>query len=149
MIRLAIVIYFVVCVVGFYMGFSIEQTDPQSAGYAAALHRSTILFWAMAGLVGTCQGGIQALSRSFFGKLIPPRRSNEFFGFFDVFGKFAAVLGPALYALTVYLTGRSSFGILSLMLLFAGGFIALSLGRKQLAAAEEQGREAARRSRQS
>jgi MFS-type transporter involved in bile tolerance (Atg22 family) len=108
------------------------------ADFAKALHRAALLFWAMAALVGTCQGGIQALSRSFFGKLVPPNRSNEYFGFFDIFGKFAAVLGPALYSLTADLTGRSSFGILSLILLFAIGFAIILTGRKHLRQAEEQ-----------
>ncbi len=136
MIRLAIIIYFAICVVGFYMGYSLENVPVGSAAYANALQRSTRLFWAMAVLVGTVQGGIQALSRSFFGKLIPPHRSNEYFGFFDIFGKFAAVLGPALYALIVNLTGRSSYGILSLIVLFACGLVTLWLGRKNIAAAE-------------
>ena len=116
------------------------------ADFARALHRSSILFWAMAALVGTCQGGIQALSRSFYGKLIPPNRSSEYFGFFDIFGKFAAVMGPALYALIANLTGRSSYGILSLMLLFAIGLATLYLGRSQLARAETLGTDAERRS---
>jgi UMF1 family MFS transporter len=148
MIRLAIIIYFIICAVGFYMGFSLETVSPASPLYAAALQRSTYLFWGMAVLVGTCQGGIQALSRSFFGKLIPPRRSNEFFGFFDIFGKFAAVMGPALYALIANLTGRSSYGILSLMVLFACGLLTLWFGRRNLALAEAKGAEAARNSRE-
>jgi UMF1 family MFS transporter len=143
MIRIAIMIYFLICSVGFYMGRSIEIAD--SAGSGQALERATILFWAMAVLVGTCQGGIQALSRSFFGKLIPANRSNEFFGFYDIFGKFATVIGPALYALTANLTGRSSFGILSLMLLFAIGLVVLWLGRRHLAQAEQQAAAAERR----
>ena len=118
------------------------------ADYADALKRAAMLFWGMAVLVGTCQGGIQALSRSFFGKLIPPSRSNEFYGFFDIFGKFAAVMGPALYALVASATGRSSFGILSLMLLFAIGLLTIVLGRKHLRQAEIQAAEAARLSRE-
>lgn len=114
-----------------------------AADFDRALSRSSMLFWGMAVLVGTCQGGIQALSRSFFGKLIPARRSNEYFGFFDIFGKFAAVLGPALYSLTANLTGRSSYGILSLMLLFAIGLATITIGRKQLRQAEKQATEAA------
>ena len=109
-----------------------------SAPYRNALSRSSMLFWAMAALVGTVQGGIQALSRSFFGKLVPPRRSNEFFGFFDIFGKFAAVMGPALYAFIAHATGRSSFGILSLLLLFAIGLTVMAIGRKHLQEAERQ-----------
>ena len=54
-------------------------------------------FWMLAVLCATSQGGIQALSRSMFGKLIPDKaRSGEFFGFFDIFGKFSSIIGPAL-----------------------------------------------------
>ncbi|HAL73598.1 MAG TPA: MFS transporter [Clostridiales bacterium] len=154
MISIAIVVYFFICTVGFYMGYSVEQAqaafarDFNEAAQATAMQRANILFWAMAVLVGTCQGGIQALSRSFFGKLIPPSRSNEFYGFFDIFGKFAAVIGPALYALVANLTGRSSYGILSLMLLFAIGLLTIVFGRKHLQQAEFQASEAVRRSRE-
>ena len=59
-------------------------------------------FWMLAVLCATSQGGIQALSRSMFGKLIPDKsRSGEFFGFFDIFGKFSSIMGPALVALSV------------------------------------------------
>ncbi len=104
-----------------------------SADYDGALGFSTTLFWILSVLVGTSQGGIQALSRSFFGKLIPAEKSNEYFGFFDIFGKFAAVVGPALYAVFADMTGRSSTGILSLILLFAIGWVILFVGRKQFA----------------
>lgn len=114
----------------------------RSGDFDFALKRSSFLFWAMAALVGTCQGGIQALSRSFFGKLIPPQRSSEFFGFFDIFGKFAAVIGPALYAFMANLTGRSSFGILSLILLFAIGLGCVAFGQKHLRVAEANAMQA-------
>ena len=104
--------------------------------YDAALKRSNIMFWCMAVLVGTCQGGIQSLSRSYFGKLVPPKKSNEYFGFFDIFGKFAAVIGPALYAFLSNLTGRPSMGILSLMFLFVIGAVILVAGKKHFAAVE-------------
>jgi MFS transporter, UMF1 family len=154
MISIAIIIYFFICTVGFYMGYSVEQAqaafakDMKEAALAAAMQQATMLFWAMAVLVGTCQGGIQALSRSFFGKLIPPNRSNEFYGFFDIFGKFAAVIGPALYAFVANMTGRSSYGILSLMLLFAIGLLTIVIGKKHLRQAELQASEAVRRSRE-
>ena len=58
-------------------------------------------FWVMAVMVATSQGGIQALSRSMFGKMIPDKkRTGEFFGFYDIFGKFSAIMGPALVGLT-------------------------------------------------
>lgn len=115
-------------------------TDPTAAtDYDKALNRAGMLFWAMAVLVGSVQGGIQAISRSFFGKLVPPKRSSEYFGFFDIFGKFAAVIGPALYAFSGAITGRPYVGILSLILLFAGGLIVMFIGRHHLAAAEASG----------
>lgn len=100
-----------------------------------------ILFWVLAFMVGTVQGGIQALSRSYYAKLIPPERSNEYFGFFDIFGKFAAVVGPALYALCYGLTGKASFGILSLIVLFFAGGMMLIMGRKKLLATEQSVRQ--------
>lgn len=100
--------------------------------FREAILLSTILFWAMAFLVGTVQGGIQAVSRSYFGKLIPKERSNEFFGFFDIFGKFASVLGPFLYSLVGGWTGRSSYGVLCLIGLFLIGLGIMIGGRKQL-----------------
>lgn len=100
--------------------------------YAGALQLSSLLFWILAFLVGTVQGGIQALSRSYFGKLVPPERSNEYFGFYDIFGKFASVIGPMLYSLFYMATGRASIGIISLLVLFGVGGILLFVGRKHL-----------------
>ncbi|WP_342565649.1 MFS transporter [Paenibacillus sp. FSL R7-0345] len=73
-------------------------------------------------LIGSAQGGIQALSRSYFAKIIPKENSNEFFGFYNIFGKFAAILGPALMALTTTLTGNATYSILSIIPLFLIGF---------------------------
>lgn len=83
-------------------------------------------FWVLAMLVASSQGGIQALSRSYFGKLVPKENSNEFFGFYNVFGKFAAIMGPILVAVTAQLTGDSRFGVFSLVILFIIGLIVLS-----------------------
>ena len=99
-----------------------------------AVSFSTVLFWAMAILVGTVQGGIQAVSRSYFGKLIPKERSNEFFGFFDIFGKFASVMGPFLYATIGAWTGRSSYGVLALIALFLVGLFIMIAGKKDFEA---------------
>ena len=99
-----------------------------------AVSFSSILFWAMAFLVGTVQGGVQAVSRSYFGKLIPKDRSNEYFGFFDIFGKFASVLGPLLYSTIGAWTGRSSWGVLCLIALFLVGLLIMILGKKHLEA---------------
>ncbi len=137
MIGVAIAVYFLICVVGFYMGYIIEA-DPNATATAQTL------FWMMAFLVGTVQGGIQALSRSYFSRLVPPDKSNEYFGFFDIFGKFATVVGPFLVALVTGFTGRSSFGILSLLVLFAVGGLLLFLGRNYMKASEQEA-EAARK----
>lgn len=106
--------------------------------YKEAIGRSTIMFWAMAILVGTVQGGIQAISRSYYGKLVPKERSNEYFGFFDIFGKFAAVIGPLLYAFIGGLTGRPSLGTLALLTLFLVGFLILLAAKKPLNELEQR-----------
>ncbi len=109
-----------------------QVSRPLADSYRDAIKFSSTLFWAMAVLVGTVQGGIQATSRSYFGKLIPKKRSNEYFGFFDIFGKFASVVGPFLYAFISGLTGRSSLGTLCLLVLFLVGFIILWRAKEPL-----------------
>ena len=79
------------------------------------------LFLLLALLVAANQGGIQALSRSFYGKLIPAEHAAKYFGFYNIFGKFAAVLGPALVGASGWLFGGAQYGILSLFVLFAAG----------------------------
>ena len=116
-------------VLGTFAEFLGSRTD-EIQGFRKAVSFSTILFWAMAVLVGTVQGGIQAVSRSYFGKLIPKERSNEFFGFFDIFGKFASVMGPFLYATISRWTGRSSYGVLALVALFLVGLVIMVKGKK-------------------
>lgn len=74
-------------------------------------------------MIGSAQGGIQALSRSYYGKIIPKERSNEFFGFYNIFGKFAAIIGPFLMALTTTMTGDARYSILSIIPLFIIGLI--------------------------
>jgi UMF1 family MFS transporter len=81
----------------------------------------TSVFWAIAFLVGSSMGGIQALSRSFYGKLVPPEKSAEFFGFYNVFGKFAAIAGPFLMGGVGALAGHSRWGVLSILILFIIG----------------------------
>ena len=83
-------------------------------------------------MVGTVQGGIQAVSRSYLGRLIPKKQSNEYYGFFDIFGKFAAFLGPFLYATVGQATGRSSYGVLALSMLFLAGLILLIAGKRSM-----------------
>lgn len=121
LIRGAVCIYLLICTVGFIMGFGLEQ------GFFG-IETAVVLFWLLAGLVGTVQGGIQAISRSYFCQMIPPENSGEFFGFFDIFGKFATVLGPLLYALVRGVTGSPAYAILSIIALFFLGLIMLGIG---------------------
>jgi UMF1 family MFS transporter len=87
----------------------------------AASMRQVWEFYAMAIGIGLVQGGVQALSRSYFASIIPPDRSAEFFGFFNLVGRFASILGPLLIAGTESLTHSHSLGISSVALLFAAG----------------------------
>lgn len=93
--------------------------------FAAFFLRSATEFWILAICVGLFQGGIQALSRSEYGKLIPKDNANEYYGFFDIFGKYAAVMGTLLVSVFTQITGNASLGILSIAILFAIGFILL------------------------
>lgn len=81
----------------------------------------TAAFWFIAFLVASSMGGIQALSRSYFGKLIPAEKSAEFFGFYNVFGKFAAITGPFMMGVVGRLTGDTRWGVLSILFLFIIG----------------------------
>ena len=82
-------------------------------------------FWILAICVGLFQGGIQALSRSEFGKLIPKENANEYYGFFDIFGKYATIMGTLLVSVFTQVTGSSSYGVLSVAVLFVIGFVLL------------------------
>jgi len=87
----------------------------------------TGLFWCIAFLVASSMGGIQALSRSYYARLIPMEKSAEFFGFYNIFGKFAAITGPFLMGVVSRMTGHSRWGVLSILLLFMAGAALLCL----------------------
>ncbi|WP_261807091.1 MFS transporter [Lapidilactobacillus luobeiensis] len=99
-----IVIYFFICIYAFFL-------------------KSVADFWFLAVLIGTSQGGIQALSRSYFGKLIPKESGSEFFGFYNILGKFSAVLGPVIVGIVTQWTGKSTIGAGSLSILFLIGLV--------------------------
>jgi UMF1 family MFS transporter len=80
-------------------------------------------FWILAMLVASAQGGIQALSRSFFGKIIPKEKSAEYFSIYNIFGRVSSIFGPLLMAIVSTITGESRYGILSLILLFVLGMV--------------------------
>lgn len=108
MLYVGIIIYIIVCIYAYFMKTSFD-------------------FWVLAMLVATSQGGIQALSRSYFAKLVPKENSNEFFGFYNIFGKFASIMGPLLVGVTSQITGNSRTGVFSLIILFIIGILILAV----------------------
>lgn len=93
--------------------------------FAAFFLKTAAEFWILAILVGMFQGGIQALSRSYYGKIIPKDHANEYYGFYDIFGKTASVLGTFLVATTTAATGNASFGVLSIAVLLVAALVLL------------------------
>ena len=83
-------------------------------------------FFLLAGMIGLFQGGIQALSRSLFSRLVPEGKEGEFFGFYNMLGKFAAVIGPILLGTVTLVTGDVRIGLLSIVALFIAGGLTLS-----------------------
>ena len=78
-------------------------------------------FYALAAAIGLVQGGVQSLSRSLYARLIPPEKSGEYFGFFNMLGKFSSILGPVLAGTAALVTGSQRVGILSILVLFVAG----------------------------
>lgn len=98
--------YMAITVVGYFM--------------ISALH-----FYILAIAVGMVQGGAQSLSRSIFGRMIPANKHAEFFGFYGISSKFAAIVGPFMFAFIGQITGNSRYGIISLIVFFIAGIILL------------------------
>jgi UMF1 family MFS transporter len=104
-IYLGLAVYALISIGGYFM--------------ATALH-----FWILAFLVGTVQGGSQALSRSLFGAMSPKAKTAEFFGFYGMSSKFAGIVGPLLFAVVGQITGSSRLSIVALIIFFIiGGFL--------------------------
>jgi len=106
MIYFAIGTYVVVCLIALLMN------PARDIGFL------TGLFWVLAMLVGTAQGGLQALSRAYFGKIVPKEKSNEFFGFYNIFGRLAMVIGTTLFGAISLWTGQAHLGIAAIAILF-------------------------------
>jgi UMF1 family MFS transporter len=124
-IFLGLVVYAGISVLGYYM-------------------RTGMHFLVLALLVGTVQGGTQALSRSLFASMIPRRKSAEFFGFFAVVEKFAGIFGPAVFARVIAISGSSRSAILSVVVFFVIGgallhFVKVEEGQQAAQAAEAAG----------
>jgi len=121
-VYLALVVYIGISILGYFM-------------------TTTWHFFVLAFMVGTVQGGSQALSRSLFARMIPKHKSSEYFGFFSVFEKFAGIFGPALFAASITLFGSSRAAILSVIVFFIVG--AAVLTRVNVAEGEAQAVQAA------
>lgn len=106
-LNLGIITYIIICIYAYFMNEPID-------------------FLILSILVGTAQGGIQGLSRSYFGKLIPKENSTEFFGFYNICGKFAAVIGPLIVGVVAQWTGKTTSGVFSVIFLFIIGLIILN-----------------------
>ncbi len=121
MILIGILIYILVC------------------GFGALMLKTKLDYIILAGVTGIAQGGIQALSRSYFGKLIPQHEAAEYFGYYNVVGRFAVILGPAVVGSVAYLTRKaglesilaSRIGMSSISVLFIAGAVLLIMSNKK------------------
>lgn len=89
-----------------------------------------VKFWILAVLVGMFQGTIQALSRSYFAKIIPAEKSGEYFGIYDICGKGASILGTAFVSFVAQLTGKVNVGVSALTVMFLIGFVLFHMAVK-------------------
>jgi UMF1 family MFS transporter len=107
---------------GIFIGIAVYAV----ATIGAYWMREVAHFYVLAATVGLVQGGIQSLSRSYYASLVPEGKQGEFFGFYNMMGKFAAVLGPTMVGITALLTHDTRIGMLSIIVLFVGGAILLA-----------------------
>ncbi len=133
-------------------GYLGNRIGPKNGIYIAIAVYTVIVLWAsrmdteqefygLAIVIGLVQGGIQSLSRSLYARIIPPEKTAEFFGFYNMLGKFAAVLGPVMVGWAGLASGSPRIGILTLLILFGLGAFFLSRvdldeGRRRAAALE-------------
>jgi len=95
------------------------------------MQQASDFYW-LAAAIGLVMGGVQALSRSMYARMIPRHQAAEFFGFFNMLGKFAAVMGPAMMGVASLVSGSARFSILVIVLLFvAGGAILFYVGENK------------------
>ena len=92
-------------------------------------------FYLLAGMIGLAQGGVQSLSRSMFARLAPPEKAGEMFGFYNMFGRFAAIIGPLLTGVVALVLDSQRLGVLAILLLLIAGFVLLTRVREGQTAA--------------
>jgi UMF1 family MFS transporter len=110
---------------GIFIGIAVYA----AATVGAYWMRDVTHFYLLAASIGLVQGGIQSLSRSYYASLVPEGKQGEFFGFYNMMGKFAAVLGPTMVGITALATGDTRIGMLSIIVLFVGGAALLARSR--------------------
>jgi MFS transporter, UMF1 family len=123
---------------GIYIGIAVYA----GASVYAYFLDSEVEFFALAIVIGLVQGGIQSLSRSLYGRLVPEGKAGEFFGFYNMMGKAAAVLGPLLTGTVALLSGDSRLAIVSISLLFVIGAVFLSKVPADIASASQKAQPA-------
>ncbi|MCY4221484.1 MAG: MFS transporter [Thiotrichales bacterium] len=127
-------------------GFAAARIGPKPALYFGVVVYVAVTVWAyfmttvaefyvLAVVVGLVQGGVQAISRSLYARFVPAEQSGKFFGFFNMIGRFAAIIGPSLVAVTGLLTGSSRLGILSIIIVLVIGMVLLTFVREREPAA--------------
>jgi len=100
----------------------------------ASLMQEEYQFYILAVAIAMVQGGIQALSRSYYARMIPAEQAGEFFGFFNFLGKFATILGPLMIGLVATMSGSSRLGIASVAIFFVvGGILLYMVDEKKIA----------------
>lgn len=114
-----------------FIGIAICLIVYIGATYGAYLLETSTQFYMLAAIIGIVQGGIQSLSRSYFARLVNPDDSAQFFGFFNMIGKFSSIIGPFLVGWVSLQTGNPRAGILVLILFFVAGGFLLTLSAKR------------------
>jgi UMF1 family MFS transporter len=108
--------------IGAQRGLAIALTVYIVVTLAAAFITTAFEFYVLAIGIGLVQGGVQSLSRSLYARLIPSGQSAEYFGFFNMIGKFSAILGPVIAGIVTVQTGDQRWGFVSILILFVSGF---------------------------
>jgi UMF1 family MFS transporter len=111
------------------------------SGLGSLMLQNQTQFIILAGITGLAQGGIQALSRSYYGKIVPPEQAAEYFGFYNVIGRFAVIIGPPTVGFVAYFTRQagipsataSRIGMSSIALVFLAGLILLAFSNRYYA----------------